>query len=330
MANDIIAIGVCCIDHLSVVNRTADGWEQCGAPLVQGGGLAATAATAIARLGGNVELWAYVGDDYHGQMIRAELERDGVDISQVQVLPNQRSACSYIEVDAETGERTIYPTSLDRRPTHLEGYFDPSRAATAKSLLVTSFVPPVAVEAAKRVHAAGGVVVADLFRVDGPVSELVRHVDALILPEMTVETLAGRYDVPAALRALADLGSTMPAITVGAQGSFYLAEGRVYHCPAFAIKPVDTTGCGDSFHGAFAYAMAQGWDQHTAMRFSSAVSALKATKLGGRSGLPTLDEVTRFLAQRPDEARAREVDGALVCRGDSTAVPECVTGPRVP
>jgi len=99
---------------------------------------------------------------------------------------------------------------------------------------------------------------------------------------------------------------------VGPKGSYYLAEGVVYHCPAFQIRAVDTTGCGDSFHGAFTYAMAKGFDQHEAIRFSSAVAGLKATKLGGRSGLPTLEAVTQFMSERPDEARARKLeDGAL-------------------
>jgi sugar/nucleoside kinase (ribokinase family) len=312
LANDIITVGGCCIDHLSIVTRTPDGWEQCSTPLVQGGGPAATGATAIARLGGTVELWSYVGNDYHGQMICGELERDGVDTSQIHVAPDHHSPSSYIEVDSETSERTIYGSGFDRRPADVDTYFDPSRAGTAKSLLVTEFVPKVALEAAKRVHASGGVVVADLFRVDGPVSELARNVDALILPEMSVESLAGRYDVPAALGVLADLGSTMPAITVGSKGCYYFSEGRVYHCPAFAIRAVDTTGCGDSFHGAYCYAMAQGWRQHESIRFSSAVSAVKATRLGGRSGLPTLEAVMQFMEERPDQARARSLGGALV------------------
>jgi sugar/nucleoside kinase (ribokinase family) len=312
LANDIITIGGCCIDHLSIVTRTPEGWESCGTPLVQGGGPAATGAVAIARLGGRVELWSYVGDDYHGKMIRGELERQGVDVGQVHVTPNHRSPSSYIEVDSETGERTIYGSGFDRRPADVDTYFDPRRADSAKSLLVTSFVPAIALEAARRVHASGGVVVADLFRVDGPVSELVHHVDALILPEMSIESLAGGHDVATALRVLADLGSTQPAITVGPKGCYYLSEGTLYHCPAFEVRAVDTTGCGDSFHGAYCYAMAQGWSQHRAIRFSSAVSALKATKLGGRSGLPTLEAVTRFIEERPDQARARTLDGALV------------------
>ena len=128
LANDIITIGGCCIDHLSIVTRTADGWEACGTPLVQGGGPAATGAVAIARLGGSVELWSYVGDDYHGQMIRGELERQGVDVSKVHVAPNHHSPSSYIEVDSRPasgrstarastgGRRTSPPTSTRVAP----------------------------------------------------------------------------------------------------------------------------------------------------------------------------------------------------------------------
>jgi sulfofructose kinase len=306
VANEVIAIGGGCIDHLSIVSRTPDGWEQCGVPLVQGGGPAATGATAIARLGGSVELWAFTGDDYHGQMIRTELTRDGVDTSQMRVIPGYRSHCSYIEVDADTGERTIYGSGFGQQPADIESFYDSSRAGSARALLVTAFVPNVAIRAAQAIHATGGKVVADLFRVDGPVSEMVHHVDAIILPEFTVEPLVGSFDIPRALAALADLGGSMPAVTVGPKGSYYLADGVVYHCPAFKIRAVDTTGCGDSFHGAFAYAMAKDMDQHEAMRFSSAVAGLKATKLGGRSGLPTLEAVQQFMTERPDEARARK------------------------
>lgn len=312
MVQEIIAIGSGCIDHLSIVTRTADGWEQCGVPLVQGGGLASTGATAIARLGGGVELWGIVGDDYHGQMIRTELERDGVDISQMPLIPGYRSPCSYIEVDSETGERTIYGSGFDRRPENVSSYFDPTRAREAKAMLVTGFVPDVAVAAAIELHAVGGKVVADMSRIAEPVLELVHHVDALIMPEFAVEPLVGSFDIPRALAVLADLGGSMPTFTVGPRGSYYLADGVVYHCPAFTVKVVDTTGCGDSFHGAYTYAMAKGYDQHEAIRFSSAVAGLKATKLGGRSGLPTLEAVTQFMAERPDEARARRFEGGAL------------------
>lgn len=314
MASDIIAAGVAVIDHISIVKRTPDGWEECQAPFVQGGGLMASAAVAAARLGGSVELWAVVGDDYHGQMVRGELARYGVNVDQVKMEKGRPTPTSYIEVDANTGERTIY-FSLGRTATppppaaEVDWDFDLSRLKQAKSLIVDHFLLRTNIRAAKEARAHGGVVVADLGRIAGPVLDLVPHVDALIVPEEAGIEVAGGPDFPLALRRLAEMGPSMPAVTVGARGCWYLHENKVYHCPAFPVKVIDTTGCGDAFHGAYAYAMTRGWDVHEAIRFSSAVAAIKATRLGGRTGLPTLAEVSEFLSERPDQGRASRYEG---------------------
>jgi len=60
---------------------------------------------------------------------------------------------------------------------------------------------------------------------------------------------------------------------------------------------VDTSGAGDVFHGAFAYGIALGYDLRANLRFASAVAALKCRSLGGRAGIPTMDEVREFLAR---------------------------------
>ncbi|MDA8217694.1 MAG: PfkB family carbohydrate kinase [Dehalococcoidales bacterium] len=312
MASDIVDIGVACIDHLLIVTRTADGWEECQAPFVQGGGLAATAAVAAARLGANVDIWAVLGDDHHGRMVSDELAGYGLGVSEVKFEADRRTPSSYIEVDSQTGERTIY-FSMGRSHSPLppladvEWDFDFARLRGVKSLLVDHWLLRTSIRAAKEVRGSGAVVVADFFSVTGPVAELVPLVDALILPEETGIAVAGGPDFPLALQRLAEMGPSTPAITVGAQGVWYWHAGEVYHCPAFPVKVVDTTGCGDSFHGAYARAVTLGLNVHEAMRFSSAVAALKATRLGGRTGLPTLDEVNRFLAERPEQGRARKV-----------------------
>jgi sugar/nucleoside kinase (ribokinase family) len=61
---------------------------------------------------------------------------------------------------------------------------------------------------------------------------------------------------------------------------------------------VDTTGCGDVFHGAYIVGLLQGWDLRRVALFSTAVSALKAGKLGGRAGIPTFERTLEFLRER--------------------------------
>jgi sulfofructose kinase len=67
------------------------------------------------------------------------------------------------------------------------------------------------------------------------------------------------------------------------------------HQPAFSVQVVDTTGAGDTFHGAIAYGLARGWEAPRTVEFASAVAALKCRALGGRSGIPSLQETLAFL-----------------------------------
>ncbi len=307
MSSNIVGIGLACIDHLSIVSHTNDGWETCSTPLVQGGGLIATAACAAARLGTSCDLWSLAGDDLHGQMVRQELAAYGVGVDHVQMVPGMRTPASFIEVDALTGERTIFfSPGCGPIPEEIPD-FDPTCVRGARSLLVSSRWLQSAIAGAREARKWGAVVVADISCLLGPASALVPFVDALIVPEDTGIAVAGGRDFPLAVRRMVEMGPRTPAVTVGAEGCWYWADGAVYHCPAFPVRAVDTTGCGDSFHGAFAYAIACGWDVHRSIRFSSAVAALVATKLGGRSGLPTLAEVERFLADRTDQGVARRV-----------------------
>lgn len=219
MAAEIAGIGVTCIDHVSIVTRTPDGWEQCGPPLAQGGGLTATASVAAARLGASIDLYAAVGDDYHGQMVKRELAAQGVGVDGVLLLPGVRTPSAFIEVDSTTGDRTIYfsPGRYGALDETTLG-FDPESVSGVRSLLVDSLFPRTAAAMARVARRGGARVVADLFRLDGPNEELVPLIDALIIPEESGIALAGRPDFPRALRMMLDRGPQMPAVTVGRAG----------------------------------------------------------------------------------------------------------------
>jgi sugar/nucleoside kinase (ribokinase family) len=85
---------------------------------------------------------------------------------------------------------------------------------------------------------------------------------------------------------------------MGEKGALVLDGGEEYHVPGILVDVVDTTGAGDAFHGAFAYGLLQGWKARHILAFANAVSALKCTRLGGRTGIPSTDEVRAFLHAR--------------------------------
>jgi sulfofructose kinase len=91
-------------------------------------------------------------------------------------------------------------------------------------------------------------------------------------------------------------------ITEGVLGSWvYSKDGTAFHQPAFLLdNTIDTTGCGDCFHGAFLYGLLHKMGLHETARLASAVAALNSLKPGGRQGLPTLDSVNDFLLQHSE------------------------------
>jgi sugar/nucleoside kinase (ribokinase family) len=90
-------------------------------------------------------------------------------------------------------------------------------------------------------------------------------------------------------------------VTCGDAGGWYRGDAgptAPAPYPAFAVPTVDTTGCGDVFHGAYASALARGLNLEERIRFSAAAAAIKATRRGAQAGIPTREETEAFLATR--------------------------------
>ncbi|MEE8315285.1 MAG: carbohydrate kinase family protein, partial [Syntrophobacteria bacterium] len=66
---------------------------------------------------------------------------------------------------------------------------------------------------------------------------------------------------------------------------------RIIERPAYPVNPVDTTGCGDVFHAGFTYGLVQGWEVDKCLDFAAWAAAMVSLKLGGRTSIPTLEQV---------------------------------------
>jgi sulfofructose kinase len=94
---------------------------------------------------------------------------------------------------------------------------------------------------------------------------------------------------------LLGLGAKTVIVTLGEKGSICVTPESFFYQPAFKVNAVDTTGCGDVFHGAFIFGLLQKWDLNETIRFASATAALKCREIGGRTAIPDLREVEEFL-----------------------------------
>jgi len=290
----VAAVGLACLDFLARARQVpVGGTGPMQRLLVQGGGLTATAAVAMARLGASVRMLTRVGDDEIGRRILDELRAEGVDLTGSPVIAGAATPCSVVMVDPESGDRTIYHfggagTERDRTVP------DVGFVVASKALVVDAFWREAALAAAKAARGAGVPVVAD-FAPGADVEELAGLVDVFIVPESWAKARGGASGHEEALRVLHSYGARIAVVTAGRLGCWYSSDHESGHCPAFNVEVVDTTGAGDVFHGAFAYGLARGWEVARCVEFSAAVAALKCRELGGRTGIPRLAETLHFL-----------------------------------
>ncbi len=171
--------------------------------------------------------------------------------------------------------------------------------SACRVLFIDDSVAEVGLRAVEIAHRYGIPVVADCEHADRPgMLDLMEKVDHLIIGCNLAQSVTGA-DVPEDMvRALVASQRTCSVVTAGERGCWYAEhDGRVQHFPAFQVEAVDTTGCGDVFHGAYAASLVRGESISVAIQVASAAAALKATAEGGRSGIPDRDTVDRFLSE---------------------------------
>jgi ribokinase len=204
-------------------------------------------------------------------------------------------------VRESTGERHFMPHKDWPHDRLVPAKLDMGYITGAKLLLLDGSCPTAGLVAAQAVRCAGGEAVLDASageRVGDSMRQLVAQTDYLIGSSGFAEALTQTPDRDAAMQQALSLGPRVVVQTEGADGCYTRSATERFHTPAFPVNVVDTTGAGDVFHGAFIVGLLKGWALCDIAAFASAVAALKCTKLGGRSGIPTLSEATSFLAQR--------------------------------
>jgi ribokinase len=275
------------------------GWER------HAGGNTGTALVAASRLGRACAYAGTLGSDELSRFVLDGLSAERVSIQHLVHRDGAPPFHSTILVDTRAKTRTILFNAagvIGASPT------EPSEEVirSAGVLLVDHVGLEGMTRAARIARRAGIPVVADLERQAGAwFRDLLAAVDHLILPHEFARSLSEGTDGPSVVRALWADDRASVVVTCGAEGAWYLTSeepGRVFHQPAFRVEVVDTNGCGDVFHGAYAAGLSEGMAAAERVRFAAGVAACKATRPGGQKGIPSRVEADKFLQERSSEA----------------------------
>jgi len=295
---EIAGLGFCSLDYLSILPYIPmDEKVEIIQNLIQGGGPTATAIITAARLGANTAFIGCVGDDEKGKTILQEFEKETVDTKFVQVNVGKKSPSAFCWIEKSTGKRSIAWTKGTILPLDATN-INYELIASLKLLHLDGHNTEAAIIAAKIAKENDVLVSLDAGTNLPGIDELIQLSDICIAPENFALKYTGENNIQKAAEKLLETNCIVAAVTSGKDGVFAITSKGSIIQRAFEVEVVDTTGAGDVFHGAFAYAFIQGWEINKVVEFASATAAIKCMQLGGRTGIPSLSEVNEFLAKQ--------------------------------
>ena len=328
---DIVGIGASTLDRFIVVDHFPTGREvqQAISSTTDGGGPVATALATAGKYGSQTVMIDRIGDDMVGRYILEDFHKYNVNTEGIQVDVDAKSGTATILVKQKTGERAVFfERSTATEPEFLEAH---------KQLIESAYILHINGRHRKLMRSAMAVAkeVGTIISLDGgaqrydedmkPITEA-SHI--VIVARDYAEKYTGTTNLEDACRIIHERGACIAGVTDGANGSYFVwPDGTSYRCEAFTqATVVDTTGAGDSFHGAFLANLVhtinhmKGQDTTSTTKhdrasihavellkacahsdlekaaiFASAVASLNTQGIGGRSPLPTLKSVQELI-----------------------------------
>lgn len=316
---DIVGIGASTLDRFIVVDHYPTGREvqQVISSTADGGGPVATALAVASKYGARTVMIDSIGDDMVGRHILDDFEKYNVNTDAIQVESGANSGVATILVKQSTGERAVFferstatePKFLDAHKQLIESAYILHINGRHRQLMRSAMA--VAKEVGTIISLDGGAQ-----RYDEDMKPITEDSHIVIVARDYAEKYTGTTNLEEACRIIHERGALIAGVTDGANGSYFVwPDGTSYRCEPFSQATViDTTGAGDSFHGAFLARLVRcvyktmdtaqmhmnGQEllmhcnhtdlEHVAI-FASAVAALNTQGIGGRTPLPSLESV---------------------------------------
>lgn len=285
----ITVVGSISMDLVTTTNRVPEAGETVFGEdfAMVPGGKGANQAVAIARLAPkNVQMIGAVGKDEFGLSILKNFEKNGVIFDKVETVP-QTTGIAQITLYDEDNRIIIIPGANDTVNT---ATWDSEWETLKNSNLVVlqNEIPHETNLSIAKFCKENQIKVlynpAPARSTDLELMDLVdyitpnEHECKELFPDLTLEEALAKYP-------------NQLIVTLGVKGVTFHDGKTIQLIPAIKSKVADTTGAGDTFNGAFGFALTEGLSVKEAVRFAVIASHLSVQKFGAQGGMPTLKEV---------------------------------------
>jgi ribokinase len=303
MHGRILVAGAINTDLIAYVDRAPEAGETITGRSfeVHGGGKGANQAVAVARSGAQAVMLGGVGRDDFGDARRGDLERDGIDVSWIQMPDGASSGAALITVEASGENRIAYipAATLAVTPQHARSAVEAVNPGLVLAANELSLSCHLEVFGWAREHDVP--VVFNVAPYSEDARELLPLVRSLIVNRGEARALLGERDGTASPEELGarlrELGVDRVVVTLGADGVIGISGEGVTRIPGFDVVAVDSTGAGDTFCGAFAAKLHRGASFEEALVYGNAAAAISVTRRGAQPSIPTRDEIEALVAR---------------------------------
>ena len=271
---------------------------------INAGGEGVNGSIAAAKLGMRSALLCFLGKDQAGDLIEAELVKNGVDTSCIIRTADHSTPITTIFV-AEDGNRKSITNNAHSYNFHPEQYpdmFTDTKAVVIGSLFRAPFNDPDVVRAVvTQAHSKGIPVFADTkipnFRrlTLDDIADSLAMVDYITPNEDEARFFTGEDRPDKMAEAFLARGVKNVIIKLGGKGCLLVNNEEKIHLYAHKIDVVDATGAGDNFMAGFVSEIVRGSEVKDALAFANACGAICATAVGTGTALRDREQVLRLL-----------------------------------
>jgi ribokinase len=297
----VVVIGNCTVDLSFAVPRFPRAGETLLAheKLMDLGGKGANQAVVAARFGAKTLLAAPLGRDAEGEWALARLTAEGFpretllrgDFSTDQSIIYVKPGGENCIVSSHEGAAAATP---EWAANILASYAGPNDIL----LMQGNLAMDTTLEALKTARRSGMRTLLNPAPIHYDYEHLLRWSDIVVLNEIEAMDLGGKHDPIAGGQAIHDRGVPYALVTLGHEGAVLIGgDYDLLRLPAPMVEAIDTVGAGDTLCGAFAAALARGFEIAKALRVGVDAASLAVTRKGSQSSFPTATEAAQILAR---------------------------------
>ncbi|OGU74267.1 MAG: ribokinase [Ignavibacteria bacterium RBG_16_34_14] len=262
------------------------------------GGKGANQAVCCAKLGAKTFFVGKMGNDDFRKRLTSNMENEGVIIDHLFIDENESTGTALITVDGK-GENEIVVISGSNMKLSQEDIKSKKEIFKNVKVVITQLeIPTEAVlETAKAANENGNIFILNPAPAQELPEKLLSMVDYLTPNETELELLSGLCvkdlkSIELASEVLLKKGVKNVIVTLGEKGAYLINKKRKEIFPANKVNVIDSTGAGDAFNGALAFALSKGEEPGKAIKFANSVASYSVTKMGAQSSIPVPDELT--------------------------------------